>query len=323
MPEFARRAVLAAALAAPSLAQAQPRAAWPSRTIRFISPFAPGGPQEVPARLIAEHLSQRLGQPVVIESRPGAGSAVGTQFVAREADGHTFLVTTTSLATLPAIMKDPGFDPFTDLVPVTLVSESSLLLAARADAPFADFAGLLAAAKARPGRISVGSAGIGSSTHLAMALLQNRAGIELLHVPYRGVTQSLSALLAGDIDLWTGDPSIPAAQLQEGKLRGLAVTTVARSPALPDVPAIGEAVPGYAVPFWFAMLGGRATLPEAVTTLMRELAALRAPESALARRMAQLGATLLLTGPEALTARLRQEIPQWRQVAAAAGITPE
>lgn len=310
---------LAATPATPALAQP----AWPNRPIRFVSPFAPGGPQEVPARIIADHLSQRLGQPVLIESRPGAGSAVGTQFVAREPDGHSFLITTTSLATLPAIMKDPGFDPFADLVPVTLISESSLLLAARAEAPFRDLPGLLAAARARPGRISVGSAGIGSSTHLAMALLMNRAGIELLHVPYRGVTQSLTALLAGDIDLWTGDPSIPAAQLQEGKVRPIAVTTAARSPALPGTPAIGEVVPGYAVPFWFALLGGKATPPQAVGTLMREMAGLREPESPLARRMAQLGATLLLTGPEALTGRLRQEIPQWKQVAAAAGITPE
>lgn len=159
------------------------QAAWPTRPIRFVSPFAPGGPQEVPARLITEPLSRRLGQPVLIESRPGAGSAVGTQFVGREPDDHSFLFTTTSFATLPAIMNEPGFDAFADLVPVTLVSESSLLLAARAEAPFADLAGLLAAARARPGRISVGSAGLGSSTHLAMALLQSRAGIELLHVP--------------------------------------------------------------------------------------------------------------------------------------------
>jgi len=329
MPLVTRRALLGATLASPALASpalaapALAQAAWPNRPIRFISPFAPGGPQEVPARIIGEHLTQRLGQPVVIESRPGAGSAIGTQAVARETDGHTFLITTTSFATLPAIMKDPGFDPFVDLVPVTLISESSLLLACRAEAPFADFAGLLAAARARPGRIGVGSAGIGSSTHLAMALLMNRAGIDLLHVPYRGVTQSLTALLAGDIDLWIGDPSIPAGQLQDGKMRPLAVTTAARSPALPAVPAIGEAVPGFAVPFWFALLGGKSTSPEAVATLMREMAALRDPGSALARRMAGLGATLLLTGPEALTTRLRQEIPQWKQVAAAAGITPE
>ena len=319
----ARRSLLAVLAMAGALRPARAQPAWPSRPIRFVSPFAPGGPHEVPARIIAEHLTQRLGQPVVIESRPGAGSAVGTQFVAREPDGHTFLVTTTSFATLPAIMKDPGFGAFTDLVPVTLISESSLLLACRADAPFADLAGLLAAARARPGRISLGSAGIGSSTHLAMALLQHRAGIELLHVPYRGVSQSLAALLAGDIDLWLGDPSIPAGALQEGRVRPLAVTTTARSPALPAVPAIAEAVPGYAVPFWFALLGGRAVPPAAVTRLMQEMAPLRAPDSPLSRRMAELGAALLLTGPEALTARLHQEIPQWRQVAAAAGITPE
>jgi tripartite-type tricarboxylate transporter receptor subunit TctC len=319
MRSITRRAALGTLLAVPAIAQGP----WPNRPIRFIPPFAPGGPQEVPARIMAEHLSQKLGQPVLIEARPGAGSALGTQYVARETDGHSFLITSTSLATLPAIMKDPGFDAFTDLVPVTLVSESSLLIACRSAALWPNFAAMLAAAKAAPGRISIGSAGIGSSTHLASALLMERTGVELLHVPYRGVSQSLTALLSGDIDLWFGDPSIPAGQIQAGTIRPLAVSTAARSPALPAVPAIGESVPGFAVPFWFALLGGRATPPEAVEILMRELTPLRAPDSVLAKRMAGLGATLLLTGPAALTARLRAEIPQWQAVAAAAGIKPE
>ena len=321
MPQaLARRAALAlpAALAVPALAQP----AWPNRTVRFISPFAPGGPQEIPARIIAEYLAPRLGQPVILENRPGAGSAVGTQAVARDPDGHAFLFTTTSLATLPAVMKEPGFDPFADLVPVTLVSESSLALCCRGGAPWRDFAALLAAAKAAPGAISFGSAGIGSSTHLAMALLQDRTGTRLLHVPYRGVGQSLPAILAGDIDLWIGDPVIPQAQLQAGVLRALAVTTAARSPALPEVPAMGEAVPGFAVPFWFALLGGRATPPAAVARLTEEMA-LRAPDSALAQRMQAVGARLLLSGPAPLAARLREEIPQWQAVARAAGVQPE
>jgi tripartite-type tricarboxylate transporter receptor subunit TctC len=277
----------------------------------------------VPGRNIAEHLSQRLGQPVMIETRPGAGSALGSQYVVRETDGHTFLFTTTSLTTLPALMRDPGFDAFADLVPVTLVSESSLLLAARAGAPFADFAGLLAAARARPGRISFGSSGVGASTHLAMALLQGRAGVEFLHVPYRGVQPSLTALLAGDVDLSIGDASISLPHIREGRLRGIAVTTAARSPLLPEVPAMGESVPGYAVPFWFALLGSRNTPPEVVQTLLREMAPLRAADGALVQRMAQAGARVLLDGPAPLVARMRQEVPQWRQVAAAAGITPE
>jgi len=317
-----RRAALGLLLATPSL-DLRAAAAWPNRPIRFISPFAPGGPQEVPGRIIADHLSQRLGQPVLIETRPGAGSALGSQLVARETDGHTFLLTTTSFATLPALRKDPGFDPFEDLLPVTLVSESSLLLACRATAPFADFTSLLAQAKADPGRFSLGSAGIGSSTHLAMELLQASAAIRLLHVPYRGVPVSLTALLAGDIDLWLGDVSIAAEQLRGGRLRALAVTSAGRSPALPETPAIGESIPGYAVPFWFALLTGRATPPEAIALVLQTLAPLRAPDSPLARRMTELGATLLLTGPAALTARLRLEVPQWKQVAAAAGITPE
>jgi tripartite-type tricarboxylate transporter receptor subunit TctC len=273
--------------------------------------------------MIAEHLAQRLGQPVVIEARPGAASALGTQLVARETDGHSFLVTTTSLTTLPALMRDPGFDPFADLVSITLISESSLLLAARAEAPFSDLPGLLARARERPGRISFGSSGVGSSSHLSVALLQHQTGMELLHVPYRGAQLSLTALLAGEVDMNVGDASVPLGHIRDGWLLGVAVTTAGRSPVLPEVPAIGESVPGYAVPFWFALLGPRATPPEVVEILLREMAPLRAPDGALAQRMAPSGARVLLTRPAALAERLRQEVPQWRQVAAAAGITPE
>ena len=321
MQTITRRTAFAAAagLAMPALAQR----IWPTRPIRFSSLFAPGGPQEVPGRIIAENLSRRLVEPAVIETKPGAGSALGSQYVARETDGHTFLFTTTSLTTLPALMRDPGFDAFTDLVPVTLVSESSLLLAARTAAPFADFPALLAAARARPGRISFATSGVGSSTHLAMALLQGRAGVEFLHVPYRGAQLALTALLAGDVDLSIGDASIPLPHIREGRLRGIAVSTAARSPILPEVPAMAETVPGYAVPFWFALLGSRNTPPGAVEILLREMAPLRAPDGALVPRMAQAGARVLLDGPAALLARMRQEVPQWRQVAVAAGITPE
>lgn len=322
--QFARRDALAIGAAAmlPMAGLAQP-ARWPSRPIRFISPFAAGGPQEVPGRIIAEHLTQRLGQPVVIEPRPGAASALGSQLVARETDGHTFLFTTTSLATLPALMRDPGFDALADLVPVTLVSESSLLLAARAEAPYADLPGLIRAARESPGRISYGSSGVGSSSHLSVALLCSRAGIEMLHVPYRGAQLSLTAVLSGEVAMNIGDASIPLQHIREGRMKGICVTTRERSPILPEVGAAAEVLPGYSVPFWFAILAPRATPPEVAQALMREMAPLAAPDSALSRRMAQAGAKVLLDGPEALTARLRQEIPQWRQVAAAAGITPE
>jgi tripartite-type tricarboxylate transporter receptor subunit TctC len=303
------------------MAQALP--SWPSRPIRLVSPFAPGGPQDVPGRFMLEWLTPRLGQPVLLEHRTGAGGALGMQHVAQSADGHSFLLTSSAVATLPAMRCELGFDPFADLVPVTLVSESPLTVTVRAADGPPDLAAYLARARANPGRVSFGTSGIGSATHLAGALLMQRAGIELLHVPYRGTQLALNAVLAGDTGSVIADLSIVLPHVRAGTLRALAVTTSDPVPLLPGVPALREQVPGYVVPFWIALLGGRATPPAAVGRLMAELAPLADAEGELYRRMAATGSQLLLTGPEPLERRLRQEVPLWRQVAAAAGIQPE
>ncbi|WP_170979159.1 tripartite tricarboxylate transporter substrate binding protein [Roseomonas sp. HF4] len=316
-----RRALGTAALgglAAPALAQG----AWPSRPVRLISPFAPGGPQDVPARYFVEHLTPRLGQPVVYESRAGAGGQVGMQFVASATDGHTFLITSNSVATLPALKRNLGYDPLVDLLPMTIVTEAPLIYCVRANGP-ADLGAFLAHARENPGKVSVGSSGIGSATHLTSALLMQKAGIELLHVPYRGAGLIMNALLAGDIDCFVGDVSLALEHIRAGTIRGIGVTTATRAPLLPDVPAVGERVPGFAVPFWFGLFAAKATPPEAIARVLAELAPLRAPESELYRRMAARGSQLMLTGPGPLAERLRAEIPQWRQVVQAAGITPE
>lgn len=310
-------AALATGLALPALAQAP---AWPSRPVRLISPFAPGGPQDVPARFMVDYLTPRLGQPVVYESRAGAGGATGMQFVAQANDGHTFLITSNAIATLPAMRRELGFDPFTDLPPVTLVTESPLVLAVRANGP-ATLRDYLARARATPGRVSWGTSGIGSATHLAGALLMQKAGVELLHVPYRGATVALNALLAGDTDSIMGDISIVLEHVRAGTVRALGVSTEAPSPLLPDVPAITSVVPGYSVPFWIAIFASRHNGADANARLMREIAPLR--EGELAGRMAARGAHLLLNGPEPLAARMRSDVAQWRQVVAAAGIQPE
>jgi tripartite-type tricarboxylate transporter receptor subunit TctC len=310
---------LFAAFAAPAIAQNQ---AWPNRPIRLISPFAPGGPQDVPARYFVDYLTPRLGQPVVYDSRAGAGGALGMQHVATATDGHSFLITSNAVATLPAMRRELGFDPLSDLLPVTLVSESPLVLAVRANGP-ADLPAFLARARENPGRVSWGSSGIGSATHLAGALLMQRAGVELLHVPYRGTTIALNAMLAGDIDCFMGDISIAIEHVRAGTARIIAVTTERRSALLPEAPTVAETVPGYAVPFWFGLFAAKTTAPEAVRRLLAELEPLGAPGSDLRRRMADRGAEVLLNGPAPLTARLSAEIGQWRQVVAAAGITPE
>jgi len=319
---IARRALGAAALtalAAPALAQA----AWPNRPIRLISPFAPGGPQDVPARYFVEHLTPRLGQPVVFESRAGAGGQLGMQHVATATDGHSFLITSNAVATLPALRRDLGFDVFTDLLPVATVMESPLTMAVRTSNGPADMAGLLARARENPGRVSFGSSGIGSATHLAGTYFAQKAGVELLHVPYRGAGLIMTALLAGDIDCFIGDISLALEHVRAGTIRAIGVTTEARAPLLPDVPAVREVVAGYAVPFWFGLFAAKQTAPEAIARMNAELGPLAAPDSEIARRMAARGSTLKLDGPAPLAARLRAEVPQWRQVIETAGIRAE
>jgi len=185
-------------------ASSQPRQ-WPNRPIRIIIPYAPGGPVEIPGRFIAEHLTQRLGQPVIIETRPGAGGALGTKQVIAAQDDHTFLMITGAVAIQPAVQPDIGYDPLTDLLPVSLVSESSMCFAVRPNAPFQDLQGLVAAAKANPGKITYGTSGNGTTTHMAPALFGIRAGISWQHVPYRGAGQLISGFLAGDVDVMSAD----------------------------------------------------------------------------------------------------------------------
>jgi tripartite-type tricarboxylate transporter receptor subunit TctC len=326
MPAIGRRACVALAV---SLASAVAPAArvgraqsWPAGPVRFIVPFAPGGPVEVPARFLAEHLHAPLGQPVIVETRPGAGGAIGTRHVVQTNDPHVLLFTTSAVAIAPALMRNPGYDPLADLVPITTVTEAPLLLLARADSPIRDLPDLLARARAAPGRITYATSGVGSTTHLAGALFAQRAGVELLHVPYRGVGQAISALLAGDTDLMLVGTIEGLQQIRGGRARAIAVTTARRMALLPDVPAVAEAVPGYDMSIWYALFGPPATPPAVV----ERLAALLAPfarGSALARRMEEAGAALLLDGPAPLAERMRREVPMWRELAQAAGITAE
>ncbi|MDB5372443.1 MAG: transporter [Belnapia sp.] len=318
-PALAAPALVTPALATAAFAQAP---AWPNRPVRLISPFAPGGPQDVPARFFVEALTPKLGQPLVYDSRAGAGGAVGMQHVAQATDGHSFLITSNAVATLPAIRRDLGFDPFIDLLPVTLVMQSPFTFVVRADGP-ASFAAFLDQARAAPNRLTFGSSGVGASTHLTMALLMQQAEVALTHVPYRGAQLVMSALLAGDIDCFVGDLSVPLEHIRAGTARCIAVTTAARAPLLPEVPAAGELVPGFASTLWYGLFAARATAPEAVRRMLAELQPLRDPNGELTRRLEERGAELLLTGPGPLAARLRDEVPQWRAVVAAAGIRAE
>lgn len=320
---ISRRATLGLAGAATWPADGQPQSrAWPTRSVRIVIPYAPGGPVEIPGRFIAEHLTQRLGQPVIVETRPGAGGAIGTKQVIAAQDDHLLLMATGAVAIQPAVQPDIGYDPVSELVPISLVSESTMAFAVRSDARLRTLQDLLAAAQSEPGRVSYGSSGTGTTTHMAAALFGLRANIGWLHVPYRGGGQLINAFLAGDVDVISGDLALILPHAREGRARILGVTGRERFPALPEVPSIEEVVPGSAITIWFALFGSRSLPQEAINRLVTEMAPLRTG-SPLAERMAAAGGKLLITGPGDLAAQIRRELPMWRQVVAEAAIRPE
>ncbi len=258
-----RSAVLAGGIASAFAVSAAHADTWPSRPVRIMVPFAAGSPLDLPARAIADQLTEALGRPVIVENRGGAGGVVGTQAVAAANYPHLMMLTTGAVAIHPALVRNPIFGPFQDLKPITLVLDSSLVLVVRQESPFTDLAALLSFAKTNPGRVSYGTSGVGATTHLASALFAHRAGIELLHVPFRGSSPATAALLAGDIDMMITSTNEGMQHISGGRVRALGVTSTAQLPMLPGVPPIAGLVPGYEASIWYAVLGPRAT-PDAV-----------------------------------------------------------
>ncbi|MCA3279671.1 MAG: tripartite tricarboxylate transporter substrate binding protein [Roseomonas sp.] len=316
-----RRAVLVGGFASAFAMRAAHAEAWPSRPVRIMVPFAAGSPLDLPARAIADQLTEAVGRPVIVENRGGAGGAVGTQAVVAANDPHFMMLTTGAVAIHPALVRNPIFDPFQDLKPITLVLDSSLVLVlvVRQESPFSDLAALLSFAKTNPGRVSYGTSGVGATTHLASALFAHRAGIELLHVPFRGSSPATAALLAGDIDMMITSTNEGMQHISGGRVRALGVTSTAPLPMLPGVPPVVSLVPGYEASIWYAMLGPRAMPDAVVDRLITGMAPLRRG-SQLQERLAAIGATLRLDGPGPLAERLRQEVPQWRELGQASGL---
>ena len=255
-----RRHLLIAGLAAPSLARAQAgtAAAWvPSRPVRFVVPFPAGGATDVAARILAERLTETLGQPVVVENRTGSSGNIGTENVVRSApDGHSLLMGTSGALTVnPLLFPNLGFDPAKDLAPVSLAFTTDNALVVNPNMPAKTVAEFLALARSRPGAFSYGSAGAGSSTHMAAELFRLAAGIQVLHVPYRGSAPALNDTVAGNVQFMVDQLASCIGQVQAGRVRALAVTGPRRSPLLPDVPTMAEAgLPGAENTSWGAVL---------------------------------------------------------------------
>ena len=306
-----RRLLLAALLLLPVASQAQ---TFPERPLTLVVPFAPGGTIDVLARVLAPELSAALGQPVAIDTRPGAGGNVGAAYVAQQSrpDGHTILFTGAGLASSVSL-SNLGFDPVRDLTPVLGMGAIPSLLVVSPQSPHRDVASILTAARAAPGRVSYGSSGPGTGSHLAGVLLGAAAGVELLHVPYRGSGAVYPDLIAQRIDMLLDVMASSIGQVQQGTVRALGITSRNRSDVLPDVPAIAETVPGYAFETWVGLFI-RAGAPEAAQRRL-EAAALTALRSAPVRERLRLSAAQPIPAESAaFTAYFRADVERWAEM---------
>jgi len=319
MPERARRGLLALLAAAP-LAEAAAQAV----TIRIIAPFPPGGSVDTIARLLAPGLAARLGVPVIVENRSGAAGALGTAVAARAApDGATWVLVFDSHATVNALNPEAGFDAMRDFVPVMLVATAPMLVATPVARPWTTLAAMLAAARASPDTITYGTVGAGSLAHLAMEVLQQQAGVKLVHVPYRGGGPLATAAAAGEIDLAVASRAGLGGQIGT-RLRPLAQTGASRAAALPEVPTVAEAgVPGVVAEAFWGLLGPAGVPPEAVARMQAALAATLAEPATRQRLVEGQGVDVVGSTAAAFAAFLAAQTAAWGALIRHRGIRAE
>jgi tripartite-type tricarboxylate transporter receptor subunit TctC len=297
---------------------------YPVRPVRVLVGLAPGGGTDIQTRLIAQKLSEHLGRPFVVENRTGAGGTVAYALVAKSPpDGYTLLGVASGYSITPAVFSRLSYDPVNDFNPVSLAIEAPILLLVHPAVPARNVKELIALAKARPNALDFGSAGHGTSTHMAMELFKSMAGVKLVHVPYKGTGQALADLLAGQIPVLFGNILSCLPYVKAGRLRALAVTSSERSAAMPELPSIAEAgVPGYNTTTWHGWLAPAGTSKAIVQRLSTEIAkVVRSPE--VMDKMSGDGAVAVGSTPEHFTRYLVAEIVRWRKVVRDTGVRVE
>ena len=287
---------------------------YPNKPLKLVTPFPPGGSADVIARLAADRLSEGLGQPVIVDNRPGAGGLVGNEFAARQPpDGYTLLLITGAYPVQGAMLKSLPFDPLRDIAMVSMLTSYPFVISVRPDSPYKSLGDIIAAAKANPGKLNYPSSGIGTVHHLSGELLCAMAGIDMTHVPFRGGASPLTELLGGRVDLLLEAMTLSIGQIRSGKLRPLAVTSLERWKALPEVPAVNETLPGYEV-ISFIGLGATGGTPapiiERVNAEVRKF--LARPETA--QRFIDLGGEPRATSPEEMRSFIERDITRWKGV---------
>ena len=317
--------LLAAAItlaAAPSSHAQTPGGDWPSKPIRWVVPFPPGGAMDAIARTLGEKAAKTLGQPLVIENKPGAGGNIGADFVAKApADGYTMMITSIGMATNKPLYGKLSYDPVKDFAPVSLLAVVPNVLVTNSTQPnVKTVADVMAAAKKEPGRLTYASAGNGTSIHLAGEVFTSLAKVDMLHVPYKGSGPAVADLLGGQVDYMFDSITSARPHIESGKLRALGVTTAKRSSTLPNVPTLAEAgLPGYEVSPWFAVFMPAGTPKPVIDKLNAALLeAMKQPD--VRARFATIGAEAIGSTPDELAAHLARESARWSKLIAERGI---
>jgi tripartite-type tricarboxylate transporter receptor subunit TctC len=321
-----RRAWIPIACLAALLAATPPEAAaqeYPSRPPHLVVPYAPGGVVDYSGRLLAKALGDVLGQQLVVDNRTGAGGVIGTETVVHAApDGYSLLIMDPAIAVNPSLMKAVPYDVLKDLQTISMVGSTPLVLVVPAASPAQDLGGLVAYAKARPSPLTFGSAGIGTTPHMAGELFRLAAGLELTHIAYKGMGPAVADLIAGQVDLSFSSITAALPFIQDGRLRGLATTGARRSRALPDLPTVAEAgFPGFEVDLWLALFGP-ANLPRPLLDRLNRAVGQALATPALVEGLARFGVEPLPGTPEAGTAFVAAELEKWARVVRDAKLQP-
>jgi tripartite-type tricarboxylate transporter receptor subunit TctC len=296
---------------------------FPSRAVHILVPYPAGGGVDVLARTLGDVVSRQWGQAVVVENRPGAGGLVASQaLVTLAPDGYTLMVVASGHATNPFLYPKIPYDTFKDFTPISLLASSPNVLLVRADSPFKTLGDMIAAARAKPGSLSFGHAGNGTSTHMAGELLKNLAHIDMSGISYKGGAPAINDLLGGQIPTSFNNGPESVAQLQAGTLRALAVTTMSRAPFLPDVPSMAETVPGYDTEVWGGLLGPAGMPPELVAKLAHDFIAALNTDT-VKDRLSKLGALPIGSSSQELDAKIHADYAKWGPIIKAAGMTAE
>ena len=310
----------AGAAALPTVSRFAFAQTYPSRPVRLIVPFAPAGGSDITARLMGQWLSERLAQPFIIENRPGAGSNIATEAVVRAAaDGYTLLYVTTANAINATLYDKLNFNFIRDIAPVATISRNTYVMLVHPSMPAKTVPEFIAYAKAHPRKINMASAGTGSPPHVCGELFKMMAGVDLLHLPYRGGGPALTDLLGGQVQVYFATTVASIEYIRTGRLRALAVTTATRSDALPDIPTVAEFVPGYEASSWYGVGAPKATPAEIVEKLNKEINAGLA-DAKLKARLADLGGDVLALSPADFGKLIADETEKWGNVIRALNI---